>query len=138
MELIPLHLEKIMQSQSYTAFILAAENTRFAIYTEPQIGENIQAHLTQAPIVRPKTHDLLNSIFSTLNVNILQAVIHDVDDTIYFAKIYLEQLIDDKKHILEIDSRPSDCLTLALENEVPLFCNRNLLNKILPIHDEEG
>ena len=137
MELIPLTLEKIMQSQSYTAFILSSENTRFAIYTEPHIGENIQTHLTKAPIVRPKTHDLLNSIFTTLDVKILKAVIHDVEDTIYFAKLYLEQMIDGKKHILEIDTRPSDCLTIALENDVPLFCNRALLEKVVPIQDEE-
>lgn len=137
MELIPLSLEKIMQSQSYTAFILSSESIRFAIYTEPHIGENIQIHLTKAPIVRPKTHDLLNSIFTTLDVKILQAVIHDVEDTIYFAKLYLEQIIDGKKHILEIDTRPSDCLTIALENDIPLFCNRGLLKKVVPIQDEE-
>ncbi len=138
MELIPLILKKIMHSQSYTAFILSSDNTLFAIYTEPHIGENIQNHLTQTPIVRPTTHDLLNSILTTLDIKILQAVIHDVEDTIYFAKLYLEQIIDGKKHILEVDTRPSDCLTLALENDVPLFCNRALLKKVFPIQDENA
>jgi bifunctional DNase/RNase len=134
-ELIPLTLNKIMQSRTYTVIILGTETKRFAIYTEPQVGHLIQVHLGQAPLQRPYTHDLLSSVLKGLNGKILQVVINDVIDTTYFARLFIEQQSGDEKQILEIDGRPSDCLTLALIHKAPVFCRKEVLEKAVPIED---
>lgn len=135
-ELVQLSFDKIMQTRSYTVIVLNGMGKRFAIYTDPSIGRNLQLFLTAAEKPRPLTHDLINSIFRGYEVRIKQVVINDIQDTIYFARLFLEQDLGDVRHILEIDARPSDCITLALMNNAPVFCTRDVLEKTLPIEDE--
>jgi bifunctional DNase/RNase len=134
-ELIQLSFDKIMQTNTYTVIILSAEGKRFAIYTEPSIGRILQMYLTETERQRPLTFDLIDSIFHGLNITVQQVVIDNVEDTIYFAKIFLEQTIGELTHILEIDARPSDCITLALMNDVPVFCTRDVLEKTISVED---
>lgn len=134
-ELIQLSFDKIMQTRTYTVVILGARGKRFAIYTDPSIGRTLQMHLTGTEKIRPLTHDLMNMIFAGLKVNIKQVVINDIQDTIYFARLFIEQEMDGIRHIVEIDARPSDCITLALMNNVPVFCTKDVLERTVPIED---
>lgn len=134
-ELIQLSFDKIMQTRSYTVVILGAEDKRFAIYTDPSIGKTLQIYLTGAEKPRPLTHDLIDLIFKGMNVRVKQIVINDIQDTIYYARLFLEQDLGDTRHILEIDARPSDCITLALMNNAPVYCTREVLEKTVPIDD---
>lgn len=134
-DLIPITFNKILQSRSYTVIILGSEKKRFAIYTEPQVGKNLQLYLTNANKPRPYTHDLLNAIFNGLEIRPLQIVITDIEDTIYFARLFLEQKIGEERHILEIDARPSDCITLAIMNNIPVFCRRDIFEKAVAIEE---
>lgn len=124
-----------MQSRAYTVVILGTEAKKFAIYTDPQVGHQIQIHLTQEHPPRPYTHDLINGILNGFGIKILQIVINDIEDTIYFARLFLEQQVGEKKQIIEIDARPSDCITLALMNNVPVFCRAEILEKAVPVEE---
>src|SRR3990170_4264603 len=108
-DLIPVSFSKILQSRAYTVIIIGTPEKRFAIYADPQVGRNIQIYLTEEHKPRPYTHDLINAILNGLDIKPLQIVINDVEETVYFARLFLEQTIDGKRHILEIDARPSDC-----------------------------
>ncbi len=134
-ELIPIQFNKILQSQNYTVFILGTQEKQFAIYTSPHVGQNLQMHLADQIKPRPYTYDLINSAFNALNINLLQVVITDVQDTLYFARLFIEQESDGLRNILEIDARPSDCLTLALENDIPIYCTREVFDKTIPIDE---
>lgn len=132
-DLVPVILSKIMQSKSYTVIILGDEHKKFAIYTEPHVGKNLQVFLTQGKRQRPSTYELLENIFKGYNIEILQVVIQDVEDTTYFARLFLELSEGDTKTILEVDARPSDCITLALMGNIPVFCRKAVLDKAIPI-----
>lgn len=134
-ELVLLSFDKIMQTRAYTVVVLGAGEKRFAIYTDPSIGRTLQTHLTGGEKPRPLTHDLINFIFKGMNINIRQVVINDLQDTTYFARLFLEQEIDGVLHIIEVDARPSDCITLALMNNVPVYCTHEVLEKTIPIDD---
>jgi len=134
-QLVPVSFHKILQSRAYTVIILLCEKKKFAIYTEPSVGKNLQAHLTQEHPPRPYTHDLMNNIFKGLGVKPIQIVISDIEDTIYFARLFLEQLIGEKKQIIEIDARPSDCITLAIMNNIPVFCRSDIIAKAIAVED---
>lgn len=124
-----------MQSQSYTVFILGTQDKQFAIYTSPHVGQNIQTHLADQIKPRPYTYDLINSIFGGLDISLLQVVITDVQDTIYFARLFVEQTVDEQRKILEIDARPSDCLTLALENDIPIYCTKDVFDRVIAVEE---
>ena len=134
-ELIQVSFEKIMQTRSYTVVILSARDKRFAIYTEASIGKALQLYLTGGEKPRPLTHDLMDMVFKGLNVRIKQVVINDLQDTVYFARLYLEQEMSELRHIVEIDARPSDCITLALMNNVPVYCTHEVLEKTDPLEE---
>lgn len=124
-----------MQSRSYTVIILGTEEKKFAIYTEPTVGQNIQTYLTEEHKPRPYTHDLIKSIFDGFEIKVLQVVINNVEDTIYFARIFLEQQLGEMRQIVEIDARPSDAITLALMHNAPVFCRKEILEKAVPIQE---
>lgn len=134
-ELVQLSFDKIMQTRSYTVVILGAEGKRFAIYTDPSIGKALQMYLTGQEKARPMTHDLIDTIFQALKIRIKQVVISDLQDTVYFARLYLEMRHEDLRHIVEVDSRPSDCIILALMNNAPVFCTRDVLDRTIPIEE---
>lgn len=134
-ELIQLSFDKIMQTRTYTVVVLGAPEKKFAIYTDPSIGRTLQLYLTGSETPRPLTHDLVTSIFKGLNISVKQVVINDLKETTYFARLFLEQEIDGILHIIEIDARPSDCLTLALMNNVPVYCTHEVLEKTIPVED---
>jgi uncharacterized protein len=115
--------------------ILEADGKRFAIYTAPDVGKNIQTHLMQHQKPRPYTHDLIDSVLKGFDIQILQIVIKDVEDTVYFARLFLQQDRGNERLIIDIDARPSDCITLALMHRIPVFCHRSVLEKTIPIEE---
>lgn len=131
LELAPISFHKIIQSRGYTTLILESNQVKFAIYTEPEVGKNIQTYLAQGKKLRPSSHELIQSIFEGYKIHPIQIVISDMEDSIYFARIFLEMRSGDKKTILEIDARPSDCITLALLFNTPMFCHKQLIDKIV-------
>ncbi len=134
-ELVPLTFHKVLQSRSYTVMILGTAEKKFAIYADPQVGYHLQLQVGQAHPSRPSTFDLFEHIFKGLGAKILQVVINDVQDTTYFARLFLEQPLGDQKQILEVDARPSDCVILALTLKIPLFCTREVLLTTVAVDD---
>ena len=73
---------------------------------------------------RPLTHDLLLSCVENLNARLEKVVIHSVKDNTYYASLYL---VKDEEELLEIDSRPSDAMVLAVKTGVPIFVTTDLI-----------
>lgn len=135
MELIPVAFKKLMQSKAYTVIILGTEKKQFAIYAEPNVGKILQNYLTQEPKQRPYTFDLMHAIFKGFDIKPLQVVINDIEDTIYFARLFLEQNNGGERHILEIDARPSDCIAMALINNIPILCRKDIFEKAVAVQE---
>jgi uncharacterized protein len=134
-ELIQLSFDKIMQTRAYTVIILSAPEKKFAIYTDPNIGKTLQLYLTDVEKPRPMTHDLIDLMFMGLKIRVKQVVIIDVQDTVYYARLFLEQDQGDIRHIVEIDARPSDSITLALMNNAPVYCTPEVLKKAISVEE---
>ncbi len=132
-ELLQLSFDKISQTHTYTMIVLKTGEVRFAIYVEAQVGRILQMYLTDIEKPRPLTHDLISSMCKGFEISVKQVVINDVQDTTYFARIFLEQMRGDVRHIVEIDGRPSDFITLALMHNAPIYCIKEVLEKIVPV-----
>lgn len=134
-ELIQLSFDKIMQTRAYTVIVLSGRGKNFAIYTDPNVGKILQLFLTEVESPRPLTHDLIDKIFEGMDIRVKQVVINEVEDTVYYARLFLEQDIGDIRHIVEIDARPSDCLALALMNDAPVYCTKEVLDKTIAVEE---
>lgn len=135
MELVQLSFDKILQTRAYTVMILGTPEKQFAIYTEPAVGKMLQMVLTDAPRPRPLTFDFLHQLFHGMDVRIKQVIIKDVQDTIYYSRLFLEQQLNGVRQIIEIDARPSDSLTLALMSGAPVYCTKEVLEKTISIQE---
>ena len=65
---------------------------------------------------RPMTHDLFISVLECLSASIINVLIDDLEEGIYYARLTIRS--DGKQS--EIDARPSDCLALALRSHAPI------------------
>ncbi len=74
---------------------------------------------------RPLTHDLLKNVISELGAKIVSIVISDLIDEIYYARIVL----DIAGRYIEIDSRPSDAIALAVRAKIPIYVEDSVLER---------
>jgi len=72
--------------------------------------------------VRPLTHDLIANILRELEWKVESIVVDDLKNNIFFAKI---RLLSGNTSI-EIDSRPSDAIALALRTKSPIYVRRKV------------
>ena len=77
------------------------------------------------PSTRPMTHDLFIDIARQSQFEITKVEINDVDEQTYFATVYMYNKLLDKE--LQIDSRPSDAIAIALRADVPIYVTPNVL-----------
>ena len=91
----------------------------------------IQLKLKNAPsFPRPMTHDLIKNIIESLDAEVESIFVHSVipsegEGGTYLGQINLE--VNGKK--IEVDSRPSDAIALALRLEAPIHVAEEILNE---------
>ena len=74
---------------------------------------------------RPLTHDLFLTLFGQLKVKVTRVVITDLKDGIYYATVYL----DDGGREMQVDSRPSDAINLAIRAKAPVLVEDRVFDK---------
>ncbi len=74
---------------------------------------------------RPMTHDLFIDIAKQSEFNISKVEINNVDEQTYFSTVYMYNNKLQKE--IQIDSRPSDAIAIALRADVPIFVTANVL-----------
>jgi bifunctional DNase/RNase len=66
---------------------------------------------------RPLTHDLMKSIFETFDVELKEVIINNLLDGVFYSKLICFR----EGEVVEIDSRTSDALALAVRFECPIY-----------------
>lgn len=75
-------------------------------------------------VSRPMTHDLMIDLIEQTGYELNRIEINDVDKETYFATIILK---NKDGQTVEIDSRPSDAIALAIRVDAPIFVTANVL-----------
>jgi bifunctional DNase/RNase len=73
--------------------------------------------LQGAPTPRPMTHDLVTDMLGELNARVTRISVTELRENTFYAVITLQ--VDGSE--IEIDSRPSDALALAVRTSAPIF-----------------
>ncbi|HET9921535.1 MAG TPA: bifunctional nuclease family protein [Ktedonobacteraceae bacterium] len=85
---------------------------------------------------RPLTHDLLKNVINDLGAKIVSVVISDLIEDIFYARIVLDVA---GRHV-EVDSRPSDAIALAVRAKTPIYVDESVLERAgvaLETNDEQ-
>lgn len=103
------------------------------IWIGPAEADAIAIKLQGGTVPRPLTHDLLHMIIDTLGATIVHIIVSDLKNDTFYAKILLAA---DGKEV-EVDSRPSDALALAVRAGVPIYVDESVLDKAGIFLDQE-
>jgi len=104
------------------------------IWIGPAEADAIAAKLQGVKLERPLTHDLLRSVVEALGARVNSIIVYELKSDVFYAKIILN--IDGGQ--IEIDSRPSDALALAVRVEVPIYVDESVMDKAGILLDREG
>ncbi len=103
------------------------------IWIGPAEADAIAVKLQGVNVPRPLTHDLLRSVIDALGASVNSIVVNDLKNDTFYAKITLD--VDGGQ--MEVDSRPSDALALAVRVEAPVYVEESVLDKAGIMLDKE-
>lgn len=83
---------------------------------------------------RPLTHDLMKNFMMAFNVELHEVVINDLQEGIFYSKLVCSSAND----TVEIDSRTSDALALAVRFGCPIYTFDTILNQAGILMEDDG
>jgi bifunctional DNase/RNase len=87
---------------------------------------SIERRVKQQPATRPLTHDLLASTIELLGGELQDIYISELRDHTYYAKLRIKH----DGEIVEVDSRPSDAIAVAVTVDVPIFVSEEIIDEV--------
>jgi bifunctional DNase/RNase len=113
-------------SQSRVVILRETNGNRFLpIWIGQFEAEAIAMFLQEVEAVRPMTHDLLKNLINGLGATLERVEIHDLRDDVFYARL----MIRNDKERIEVDSRPSDGIALAIRVHAPIFVAEAVMDR---------
>ena len=128
MKLTRIIISEINESQ--VIYLKEIEGTRtfpilIGIFEATSIDRRVKSE--RAP--RPLTHDLIVNVVDAMGGDLDSVVISELREHTYFAKLRIKK----EGELIEIDSRPSDAIAVAVtcEPPLPIYVSEEVLNEVL-------
>ncbi|GAB2780587.1 bifunctional nuclease family protein [Hymenobacter latericoloratus] len=127
---IPLEILGLSSSQSQSgsfALILGEKtgNRRLPIIIGMFEAQSIAIQIEKISPNRPLTHDLFKSFAEQMHVAVLEVLISDLKEGVFYSKI----VCSDGASTFELDARPSDAIAIGLRFGVPIFTVESVLSE---------
>ena len=126
-----------LMSQHRLVVLKELQSPRFLpIWIGPFEADAITIELQGVEVARPLTHDLLKAAIGKLGAEIERVAITELRNDTFYAEIILK--VNGRR--IEIDSRPSDAIALAVRARVPVYVADEVLEQaaITPEQDLES
>ena len=130
-EKIQLDLVDITPSSSSNgAYVMAlteiAGARSLAIVIGPAEAHSIVIVMEKMPITRPLTHDLFVSLAENFEIHVEEVFIYQMIDGIFYARI----VVSGNGKTVEVDSRTSDAVAIAIRFGAPIFCAKEVMDEV--------
>ena len=130
MKKIPLEILGLSSSQSQTgsfALVLGEKegNRRLPIIIGMFEAQSIAIQIEKISPNRPLTHDLFKSFAQHLNVTVIEVLISDLKEGVFYSKI----VCNDGEREFDLDARPSDAIAIGLRFGVPIYTVESVLSE---------
>jgi bifunctional DNase/RNase len=123
-----------MQNYNRVVILKEKEAERYLlIWIGPAEAEAIAMRLGDVQPPRPQTHDLLRSVIDSLGAQVSYVIVNDLNNDTFYARIVLDM----NGRTVEIDSRTSDAIALAVRAQVPIFAEESVLDRAGVLLDKE-
>ena len=129
---------RVRQETQQRAVVLRVKDSDLylPIFIGPFEVEAISFKLMDVEVQRPMTHDLLGSVIGDLGATVESIVVSDLQNDTFYAKIVMNY----NGNVVEVDSRPSDAIALAVRANAPIFASDDVIEKAavtLAVEDAE-
>ena len=129
LRMIEMSIESIRVSlRNYQRVVILREKDSeryLPIWIGPAEADAIAVRLQEQTVARPLTHDLLTNVIAEFGGVIKLVVVSDLENDTFFARIHVEY----EGRTLEVDSRPSDAIAIAVRAEVPIYADESVLER---------
>lgn len=136
--LIEMTIESIRVSlMNYQRVVILKEKSSdryLPIWIGPAEADAIAVQLQEVAVARPLTHDLLRAAIEQLGGQVNHIIVNDLTNDTFYARIVLDVRGDS----MELDSRPSDAIALAVRAKVPIFAEEAVLDRAGVLLDKDG
>jgi bifunctional DNase/RNase len=123
-----------MQNYNRVVILKEKESERYLlIWIGPSEAEAIAMRLGDVQPPRPQTHDLLRNVIESLEAQVSYVLVNDLNNDTFYARIVLDQ----NGRTVEIDSRTSDAIALAVRAQVPIYADESVLERAGVLLDRE-
>ena len=109
-------------------------NRKIPIIIGSSEAQAIAIELENMKPSRPLTHDLFKNTLTSFNMTVNEVLIYNYNEGIFFAKV----IVTDGERIIEIDSRSSDAVAIAVRFRVPIKCYETILQSMGIDPSDEG
>lgn len=106
-----------------------ADKKPLPIWIDIPEARAIALELEHVSLPRPLTHDLIRNILQSLGATLQRVTITELRNSTYFANLSVAT----KEKVMQIDSRPSDAIAIALRMKAPIFVATQVLAKSKPL-----
>lgn len=110
-------------------------NRKLPIIIGLQEAQSIAVGLEQMEPVRPLTHDLFLNTLASLNATLEYVKIISIREGTFISIIVIK---DSSQRVIEIDSRTSDAIALAIRQKCSIFISESLLVELAVSEPAEG
>ncbi len=125
----------ITQTHSYAVVLGEADGLRrLPIVIGGFEAQAIAVALERMSPSRPLTHDLMKNFMLAFNVELHEVIINDLQEGIFYSKLVCSSSND----TVEIDSRTSDALALAVRFGCPVYTYENILEQAGILMEDDG
>lgn len=107
------------------SIILSSDCRELSILTNDQQAQAVSMGLHKKIGKRPLTHDLMADSLDFFEVDVIMAKVTTLNDGTYYARLIMREGND----VLEIDSRPSDAITIATRSNAPVYVSDQLFEE---------
>ena len=115
-----------LMSQDRVVVLRERESDRYlVIWIGPFEAEAIRVELQGVEVPRPLTHDLLKSVIVELGGQVEYVVVNDLRNDVFYARLKIRI----NGRTVEIDSRPSDAIALAVRLKVPIYVSETVMDR---------
>jgi uncharacterized protein len=129
---VPVHMElkRIIISEIHEHQVIMLKEVdgdrSFSIMIGIFEATSIDRRVKRLPSPRPLTHDLVTSVIDNLGGELRDVYISELKDHTYYAKLRIRQ----NGEMVEVDSRPSDAIALAVTASVPIYVSEEVLEEV--------
>ena len=131
MSVVELEIADIKSSKQGDAFVLVLKEKGgervFPVIIGLSEARAIALQFNSIKPLRPSTHDLFDAFAQKCGFKVRNVEIVNYASGIFYATVFMA---NDEGEVLELDSRTSDAVTLALKNNAPVNISPDLLERV--------